>query len=209
MQGHCAEVTCLALNPSGRIVATGDKASMIHIWDALTLECLDTFSGIVKQGIQHIAFAPNGESLVTVGLDLDRTVCIHETSTGEMISSAKGLVSPNNVMGLAYSSSGTEICVVGRQQIKFFRNVGGRRQALQGQLGKIGKAGKKRTFFCVEYFNDDAVVGCASGELYRFRAGRSARTDIVLQIFIFSLPLLLHLSVIPPLVLPCPLLRLL
>ena len=170
-QGHCAEVTCLALNPSGRIVATGDKTSMIHIWDALTLECLDTFSGIVKQGIQHIAFAPNGESIVTVGLDLDRTVCIHETSTGELISSAKGLVSPNNVMGLAYSSSGTEICVVGKKQVKFFRTAVGR-QALQGHLGKIGKEGKKQTFFCVAYFNDDAVVGCASGELYRFRAGR-------------------------------------
>jgi len=171
-QGHCAEVTCLALNPSGRIVATADKSSMIHIWDALTLECLDTFRGIVKQGIQHIAFAPNGESLVTVGLDLDHTVCIHETSSGELISSAKGLVSPNNVLGLAYSLAGTEICVVGKKQVIFYKNVMGRRQALQGQLGKIGKQGRKQTFFCVAYFNEDAVVGCASGELYRFRSGR-------------------------------------
>lgn len=116
-QGHCAEVTCLALNPSGRIVATADVTSSIHIWDALTLECLDTFRGIVTQGIQHIAFSPSGEALVTVGLDLDRTLCIHETSSGDMISSAKGLVSPNNVLGLAYSPSGGEICVVGTQQV--------------------------------------------------------------------------------------------
>lgn len=171
-QGHCAEVTCLALHPRGRIVATADKSSMIHIWDAVTLECLDTFRGVVQQGIQHIAFAPSGESLVTVGLDLDRTLCIHETSSGDMISSAKGLVSPNNVLGLAYSTAGSELCVVGRQQVKFFRNVEGRRQALQGQLGKIGSAGRKQTFLCVQYCGEDAVVGCASGELYRFRAGR-------------------------------------
>ena len=36
-------------------------------------------------------------------------------------------------------------------------------------MGRIGKTGKRQTFFCVAYFGEDAVVGCASGELYRFR----------------------------------------
>ena len=189
-QGHAAEVTCLAMHRSGRIVATGDKSSQIHIWDAITLESLGTVSSMVKQGVQLIAFAPSGEEIATVGMDVDHTISIYQTSTGELLSSRRGLTSPNNVYGLAYSVSGKEICIVGKAVVQFFKNVNSRQRAMTSVNAKIGKHGKKQTFFCVAYFNEDAIVGCANGEIYKFTANRCTHIvqahglgDPVLSIF--------------------------
>ena len=48
-------------------------------------------------------------------------------------------------------------------------------------MGRIGKTGKRQTFFCVAYFGEDAVVGCASGELYRFRGRTVGIIPIVVK----------------------------
>lgn len=41
--------------------------------------------------------------------------------------------------------------------------------AAAGGVGADGGLGRLQTFLCVAYVGSDAVVGCASGELYRFR----------------------------------------
>jgi echinoderm microtubule-associated protein-like 6 len=168
-QGHRHQITCLAMHPGGRIVATGDANSRIHIWDPLTLEFLGEIKGIVKVGIQLLQFAPSGTSIVTVGSDVDRTIAIYDTATGEVISSTKGFVSPNNIFDIAYSHSGNELCAVGRKgSIMFYKNIKSKQRALRGISGLIGKIGKKHTFFCVAYCGEEAFVGCASGEIYKF-----------------------------------------
>ena len=170
--GHSEEITCLALHPKGLIVATGDIASNIHIWNASTMSCLCVIKGIISHGVQRLSFSPSGDRLASVGLDPDHTIALYDCTTGDIISSAKGLVSPNNVNDIAYSPSGTEIVAVGKHQIKYFKGANTSKRALDNFLGKVGKAGKKQIFFCCAYLNDDVVVGCASGELYRFRLGQ-------------------------------------
>ena len=171
-QGHNAEITCLALHPKGLIVGTGDVASNIHIWNVSTMSCQCIIKGIGLYGIQHLAFSPSGDRILSVSLDPDHTVSIFDCSSGEIISSAKGLTSPNNVNDVAYSPNGAEVVIVGKKEIKFFEGANGNKRALDSYPAKIGKSGRKQTFFCVTYFNDDVVVGCASGELYRFKAGQ-------------------------------------
>jgi echinoderm microtubule-associated protein-like 6 len=173
-QGHRDQITSLSLHPAGRIVATADASSCVHIWDPLTLEFLCEIKGMGKAGIQLLQFAPNGASLVTVGSDLDRTIAIYDTSTGEVISSTKGFTSPNNIFDIAYSSSGNELCAVGRRgSIMFYKNIKSKQRALRGVSGMIGRIGKKQTFFCVVYCgHDEVVVGCASGEIYKFLNGK-------------------------------------
>ena len=170
--GHSEEITCLALHPKGIIVATGDIASNIHIWNAVTMSCQCVIKGIISNGVQRLAFSPSGDRIVSVGLDADHTVAIYDCSTGDIISSAKGFVSPNNINDIAYSPNGTEIVIVGKNQVKYYKGANTSKRALDNYMGKIGKIGRRQTFFCCAYFNDDVVVGCASGELYRFKGGQ-------------------------------------
>lgn len=172
-EGHNAEITSFSVHPSGRIIATADKTSCIHLWDALspTLQCVATLTGMVKKGIQCITFCPSGERLATVSSDSDRTIAILNCSDGEVLSSSKGLAYPNDVLDIAYSASGKEMCIVGKKRVKFFANMNSNRRALSGYFGHIGHLGKKQLFLCVRYIMESAIVGCASGELYRFVGG--------------------------------------
>ena len=171
-QGHSEEITCLALHPKGLVIATGDCASNIHIWSVTSMSCQCIIKGISSHGVQHLAFSPTGDRIASVGFDPDHTIAIYDCTSGEIISSAKSLVSPNNVNGIAYSTNGTEVVVVGKNEIKYFKGANTPKRALDTYPGKIGKIGRKQVFFCVTYFNDDVIVGCASGELYRFKAGQ-------------------------------------
>ena len=63
---HKKEVRCLAVHPKGGIVATGDTDGSIHIWSADTLASIRLIKGIVKQGVQHIAFSSAGDHIAAV-----------------------------------------------------------------------------------------------------------------------------------------------
>lgn len=171
-QGHSEEITAIALHSNGRRVATADSASCIHIWDALDLSTVCTIDGVVQPGYQLLEFSPTQDRLCTVGLDTDHTITIYDISTGEIVQSGKGISQSNSVNGLAYSKSGAEIALVGKETIVFLKGVSTSSRALEPHSGKIGHIGKKQTFFCVAYCDEDAIVGCAGGELYRFRGGR-------------------------------------
>lgn len=175
-QGHICEITCLELHPSGNVIATADVDANIHLWriniSTRVASSICIIKGIVKEkdkGIQHLAFSPAGDRIASVAFDTDRTVGIYDISTGEMISSSKGLTMPNHVMDIAYSNNGTEIALAGIHQIKFLINVNSQKRTIDSTMSHIGKIGKKQTFYCIAYLQDDAIAGCATGELYRFK----------------------------------------
>jgi microtubule-associated protein-like 6 len=170
-QGHSKEIVCMTVHPKGLMVATGDISSNIHIWNILTMSCQCIIKGVNGYGVQHISFSPLGDRIVSVGLDPDHTVAIYDCIAGEIVSSAKGLVSPNTVNDMAYSRNGTEVAIVGKNQIKIYKGANTSKRSLDSIYAKIGRAGKKQTFFCVTYMNEDILVGCGSGELYRFKSG--------------------------------------
>jgi WD40 repeat protein/Ca2+-binding EF-hand superfamily protein len=167
-QGHPAEITAIALHPSGILVATGDAKSNIHLWNAHSMSCVSIIKGLVKDGIQHLIFSPSGSRIAAIHFDADSTVTLYNSSSGEIIASARGIPVPMNVFGAAYSPNGDEIVIVGTKQVKFFSKVLNTKRSLECKVGRIGRMGKKQTYFCVQYMENDAVVGCADGSLYRF-----------------------------------------
>lgn len=171
-QGHSYEISCMALHPAGTMIATGDVASNIHIWKVSTMTCQCIIKGMGTHGVQHLAFSPSGDRIASVGYDPDHTMAVYDSSSGEIISSAKGLPSPNTVNDIAYSNNGTEIATVGKNEIKIYNGVNTSKRALNSYNGRIGKIGRKQTYLCVVYFNEDIIVGCASGELYRLKSGQ-------------------------------------
>jgi hypothetical protein len=92
--GHSDAITCIALHPGNQIVATGDVRSNIHIWNMDVtgkVTALSVMKGIVREGVMHLLFSPNGDRIASVGRDNDHTVCFHCVNTAEIISSTQGL----------------------------------------------------------------------------------------------------------------------
>ena len=170
-QGHDAEVSCVAVHHTGTIVATADMNSNIHVWKVPSMTCVLIIKGLLKDGVQHLAFSPAGDRLVALHFDADSTVTLYNCATGELIASSRGIPAPMNVHDIAYSPTGDEITLVGTKQVKFFDKVINTKRALESKIGRVGKIGKKQTFFCVTYLGKDVVVGCADGSLYRFSNG--------------------------------------
>jgi WD40 repeat protein/Ca2+-binding EF-hand superfamily protein len=172
-EGHNCEITCIAIHPSGQMVATGDRDSAVHLWNASKLQCLRIINVLVKQGVEFLAISPSGDRIATVGCDSEHTIAMYDLlTTGEIISSSKGLTTPNKVFGIAYSPDGTEVAMVGQHQVKFYMGVNTEQRAIRNEVARIGKIGKKQTFYCVAFISGSesaCVVGCASGEVYKFK----------------------------------------
>ena len=141
--GHSSEVTCLAMHPSQQIVATGDIKGYVHIWKVDTMQALSVIEGIVKQGVALLCFSPKGDRIAKVGKDPDHTLAIFDVSTGALISSSKGLISPIDVYDIDYSQDGSEIALVGKNQIKYFTGVNTSKRAIDSCIGHIGNTGKR------------------------------------------------------------------
>lgn len=174
--GHSVEITAMTVHSNNLIVATADRASTIHIWtldkNKRPQSLLAINKSLVRSGIQNLAFSPSGDRIAAVGMDPDHTLCIYSASKGDLISSSKGMSSPNDVIDLAYSPNGSELVLAGKNLIKFFVGVNTNVRAINSKIGRIGSKGKRQVFCSAAYLKDtDAVIGTAGGEIYRFNNG--------------------------------------
>jgi len=74
--GHDDDVLCLAISADRRFVATGQTASKtskgtgkICVWDAVDCRLLSEMKGAHKRGVVSVAFNPEGDKLLSIGLD--------------------------------------------------------------------------------------------------------------------------------------------
>jgi hypothetical protein len=76
--GHGAPITCMALHPAGRLVATGEKGqdAKIMVWDSETLETEAGLWGVHQVGVACINVSPDGTRIASVGLELDHSFCV-------------------------------------------------------------------------------------------------------------------------------------
>jgi WD40 repeat protein/serine/threonine protein kinase len=71
---HDRDVTIAALGPDGKLVATGDSAGVVRIWDAATATLVascEPHTGIVRA----IKLAPDARSVISAGNDGDVRIC--------------------------------------------------------------------------------------------------------------------------------------
>ena len=70
-QGHHQKISCLAIHPFRRLVATGEVNvhPNVHVWDASSLESEAILGTSHKGGVLHLAFSNDGEKLASVGMD--------------------------------------------------------------------------------------------------------------------------------------------
>lgn len=72
LRGHASKITTLAVNPTRRLIATGDEASFVRLWQA---DSLDTPLAVLRghsATIGALAFSADGNWLASLGSDEGR-----------------------------------------------------------------------------------------------------------------------------------------
>jgi WD40 repeat protein/serine/threonine protein kinase len=101
---HWGAITCLAVSPNGKLVATGGSDGVIRVWDAADLgERLSMRSG--GGPILNVVFTPDSRRLLSD--DGQKVFSIRDLDTGKQLHRFEGHAS--SVYGLAISPDGTKV----------------------------------------------------------------------------------------------------
>ncbi len=90
--GHDRAVSCLALSPSGKMLASGQVTHMgfsavVIVWNLETREAIHRLT-LHKGAVQDVSFSPDEKYLATLGGRDDNKLVIWEVETGEPICGA-------------------------------------------------------------------------------------------------------------------------
>ncbi len=166
VEGHAAAVRFVTFSPDGTTLATGSFDNTAKLWDAATGKGRATLRGHGEphpasedrrtRGVNAIAYAPDGGTLATAGLD--GTVKLWDTATGKELATLKGHTGP--VEGVAFSPDGKALASGGLDGSVRVWDVGTRQQRASRDFRPAGIA-------CLAFAPDGkalAVGGGVSGD---------------------------------------------
>ena len=190
---HSDDILCLDIHPDGHTIATGEVGSRpkIILWDASTGSTLRSIL-FHHVGIACIAFTGDGEHVVSVGMDIDRVVAVHNWRSGHATGSGK---IGQSVDVFVLSVCDTSVFVTGgRNHVKFWdisSNTEGRVE-LSSKGGLFGKNVKSTCVISAAYLGQDAITGMTDGSILQWKDRTNvkfvkAHTDAVTSMC--SLPL--------------------
>ncbi|GMH62047.1 hypothetical protein TrLO_g8072 [Triparma laevis f. longispina] len=161
---HTDHILSLQVHPGGTFVASGQRGikADVHVWNGLTLETAAVLPLHIN-GVNLLAWNHDGSKLLSVGMNNDHTIALWDWQAKKTL--ASGVCGETPMLGVAISEDSSSICVVGVKQVLFFA-VDGR--CLRSKPAALTSKGKRQAFTSVAYIGNDAYVGCASGEVYRF-----------------------------------------
>eukprot|EP00741_Cyanophora_paradoxa_P016803 tig00020941_g16228.t1 len=203
-RAHDDEVTCLALHPDGRTVATGQSGRLgrIFVWDAhepaapkpILLE------GFHNGGAAALAFTCSGQHLISVGKDEEHTVAAWAWRDGDglfglfrnkPVASAKG--DKSMIFGVECSPhNAAEFVTYGVGHLKFWRaSLEGLVKGLSGAPAQFGAAGAPEASLAYHSATwadpQTLVAGTQTGELHVFVGGAATRAVRAHQGAVFAL----------------------
>lgn len=116
LRGHDGEVRCLALHPTGRVLASGQAAggrAEICTWVLDATEPTLILSGAHPAGVAALAFSagPSGDRLASLGCDAEHTVAVWDWQRGvRLLAHATGAAP---MLGLAWAPHEPSLATVG------------------------------------------------------------------------------------------------
>eukprot|EP01042_Synura_sphagnicola_P001496 gene1496-1726_t len=162
---HTTTITAMAVHPLDNLVATGQLGEMpvIRVWNSTTMETQVVIEGYHRKAISHLCFSSDGRLLGTVGLDRFHSIAVYDWRSQQVLSCAQSFSA--KCFFLSFSPSGDSIVQGGKEVIRFWE-LDGLNIRFQDSLFS-GRA-KLQAFLCLGWIGNNAVVGTADGNLYRF-----------------------------------------
>ena len=162
---HTSTISALAISNLASVVASGDvgEAPTIRVWHAVTMETIAILQGFHRRGICHMKFSSNGKHLVSVGLDKMHTFAVYDWRNSQIVCHSP--TCPNRSYCVDFSPNGTELLQVGNEIIRFWKIAD---KVVVFQDGQLGVRARIQGFLCIGWIGNNAVVGTADGNLYRF-----------------------------------------
>ena len=166
--GHTDDILCLAMHPSGSIVATGQigRVPVIHVWDTTTRKTLSILKNGHERGVCAVDFSRDGRRLASVGVDNEHCIAVWDWSKGTLLATARG--HKDKVFVIGWSLSQPDSLVTGGvRHIKFWKIAG---SGFTSKRGIFGKKGKSDSMLCIAFTEDgDTLSGACNGQAYRWR----------------------------------------
>ncbi len=131
---HSSWVKALAINPDGKVLASGSNDKTIRLWNLKDGNRIRTIEGHTG-GINVIAFSPNGKILAS-GSD-DQTIRLWGSQTGSRQLNIAG--HEGAVYSLAFSPDGQTLASGGKDRLIRFWNLqtGTRKRSISGHEGAV------------------------------------------------------------------------
>jgi WD40 repeat protein len=185
--GHNKALISFDVDGSGSLAASGEQGSSpeVHIWDARTASEIAQFKNLHKRGVGSIAFAPSGEYLVTMGMDMMHSIVVLRSPSkrwtdGHIQCSAS--VSRRRMLWCAYLENNEyPIAVGGSHAMCFFKFRG---RSVERQKGMFGRRKKIQPLLCATVTQyevdgklcDSVITGTVSGHIYAWYDRRIAKS---------------------------------
>ncbi|KAJ4460444.1 putative microtubule-associated protein [Paratrimastix pyriformis] len=135
-RAHTDDILCLAANPAGTMIATGQsgKNPPIMLWDPATCQLVRTLAEGDVKGVNVVAFSDDGSRLVSVGIDDAHTVSLWDVATGRKLATTTG--GRNKIIdGHFMPGSNTDFVLAGVKCLTFFAFASGALTATRGLFG--------------------------------------------------------------------------
>jgi microtubule-associated protein-like 6 len=175
-QMHEEDIICLAVDPKGKIAATGQmaqkgKAKLIdlYVWDIETKQVLADLKGFHLRAVCQVQFSPDGSKLLSVGQDDDNSCAVYDWAQKRLIGTSK--VDKAKVTAIGWKSE-TEFMTCGLKHVKFFTIQGAN---VAGQRGQLDASLTNEAFLCAVYQTggQTCFTGTQNGLIVPF-SGKSA-----------------------------------
>jgi WD40 repeat protein/Ca2+-binding EF-hand superfamily protein len=176
---HDDDIACLDVSVDGSLVATGQKGAQpqVRVWDSSTclqVACLPKFH---RRGITSVAFSPDKRMVVSVGADVNHTVAVWRSASGEWFDAMllacecgdQQKVLFARFTGIPSGQSKYKIVTGGVQHIKFWTLEN---RTIKGDRGVFGQMGKVQPMLCAATAalavqgRGGVVSGSVSGHMY-------------------------------------------
>ena len=162
---HTDKAISMAIHPSGTLIATGQlgKHPKIIIWNAETMESVQTLQGFHQRGVPYLHFSKDGTRLASVGQDENHSIAVYDWENGTIQASARG--DRKKVLAVDFTPEGSSLVQVGVNHIKFHKLEG---RNFVTRKGILGKKGRVQALLCIGWLGRKPIVGTADGHLYGF-----------------------------------------
>uniref|UniRef100_A0A7S3LVG9 Cilia- and flagella-associated protein 52 n=1 Tax=Palpitomonas bilix TaxID=652834 RepID=A0A7S3LVG9_9EUKA len=162
LQGHSNKISCVAVSPSGRYIATGQITHMgfqadIIVWDYEKLEKVHTLT-LHKVKVQSLSFSPSEKYLASLGGQDDNNIVIWDVETGEPVCGSPA--SNDLALTIQYFQTRDDMLVTGGNynlRVWEFDVPNRKIRPTDCNLGQL-----KRVYTCIYVDENDEFMYCGS-----------------------------------------------